>query len=376
MKYLGFGFLLFLCSIPPKVALAGPPSFYSFTIENDSVRFSLSPSQESLENFDTVVSLYQIKSEVLPAAVSFFKGTNVLPPKIEIILVDQLENNYCAFVEENETKSILISRKCTSGGRLKLLVAHELWHLLTNRLAPNSPTWLTEGLAELFMTQTTGMQPILAWRQILNASQTPSLSFTSANVHEIHHFARSQQYAFAQLFLTYVFEHFGKEQWLRAMVRLQAQGIEGIKQAAQVGKPNIDEKHLRFNSMFLNFVIALNINSTMYAENLQFAIATSDQYTTLKQMRLFPRFEILNTQGFLDLQLANYQTISLQLETDSQCLQWQSSGGRTQVYKLRRDAKSHGLQKLEPKSCFTLNNGEILSVIQFEGEAQIRISRL
>jgi hypothetical protein len=375
MKFLGISFLLLLISIPPTVALAGPPSTFYFSIQEKSVRLQLTNAQEDEEEISVLNALQILERRVLPDILDFFDGSDTLKnfKYLYIVLEDSLPNNYCAIVPPQSTNQINVSRTCMSPHHLALLVTHEFWHLLTNRIAPNTPNWLNEGLADVFVSRITRTNPIEVWRQIMNGGISPSLVFDTEDPHAWLPNYRTQRYGFNQLFLTYLYDHFGRDEWLKAMLRHQNQGKSGIQQALTElnGKEfEADPKFFRFNSLFLNFSMALNINSTLHASNLMFSLGSSESFGEATNFRMFPQFDLVTPSEPKAITLKPYQTSSLLLTSSESCLKWQSSGGRTQIYKIKDRAIPWAV---EPNTCFTLMAGEFLTVIQYEDESTLTI---
>lgn len=374
-------FLLLILILPhtPQAAQNGPPISLYFEFVSDQSVVLRNPYQNNKETVvphDFLMGLRQVEREIWREVFKVFAGTDLLRhlSRIHIVLSENIPYGYCAFTPSKSLDTIYVSSKCQLGYQMPLLVAHELWHLLRNYHSSNSPEWMNEGLAELFASRVTGSLPGKSWLSLMNSGLTPPLKFDFSTIHHAAEKSRSVQYGFSQLFLTYLYDHFGGDAWLVRMLNAQSeadmllsmrdQNNEGLLVSGDV---------LTFNSLFLNFAMAMNLNTSYYAQNNLFSLGGNRWGSVLRNYKMQPQF--YGPDVTLELALNPYQIAAIRLASESLCLVWQtqSGSGLTRVYKLRNSSQTHGISQLKEGQCFQLGAGESLVVVQFEQEGVLSI---
>jgi|FLYL01.1.fsa_nt_gi hypothetical protein len=106
----------------------------------------------------------------------------------------------------------------TAGSAYNALVAHELQHLIHANADPNEESWVNEGMSEL-ATHVVGAEPQPA--AFLSRPDT-QLNAWPADVDTTPH------YNAAELFFTYLFDHYGGIERARDLLAVPDDGIEGV----------------------------------------------------------------------------------------------------------------------------------------------------
>jgi hypothetical protein len=323
-----------------------------------------------IENpLNTAEQLIQLR--FLPEFLEFFNGQDVLGPTLLIEIQNHIQDDYCAFVP-SENSRILIRRDCLQETTLAPVFFHELQHIAENYLRVKKDDWLNEGLSELLSYRLVHLYPALVWSNIASSGQTDPLIFSRHDLHSLPADVRQSLYGTSNLFLTYLYQHFGGDEWLRKMILTPGNGQDVIETV--LAKNNsVDPAVLKFNSLFLNFAVALNVNSPWGSENGMFALGGYDPTPELRGFKLQGIFEVIEPNDVLNKQLNPYQTMSFRMATHSQCLKW-ASISRVKVLALDTQHENQNVRMLNPNECFTLKPSESLSITSFETAATVQVS--
>lgn len=124
------------------------------------------------------------------------------------------------------------------------VLAHELQHLIHWGMDPDEENWVNEGCSELAMVKFGLPDPIT------NFPTSPDNSLIAWN----NQFA---DYVKVQLFFTYLYEHYGQDEFIHALVSNPGNGITGIDTTF----PEVPPTPI-FNNVFINWGIANYLHDT------------------------------------------------------------------------------------------------------------------
>ena len=137
------------------------------------------------------------------------------------------------------------------GAHYNALLAHELQHLVHWHADPSEDSWVNEGLSQISAEEVGGGHD---WLSTFLATPDTQLTFwppyESAAIH----------YAAAELFISYLLDHYGGRQNAAALLAQQADGIRGVQ-------AYLDGFGKQFTDVFADWVIAnyLDLDSGPYS---------------------------------------------------------------------------------------------------------------
>ena len=137
------------------------------------------------------------------------------------------------------------------GAHYNALLAHELQHLVHWHADPSEDSWVNEGLSQISAEEVGGGHD---WLSTFLATPDTQLTFwppyESAAIH----------YAAAELFISYLLDHYGGRQNAAALLAQQADGIRGVQ-------AYLDGFGKQFTDVFADWVVAnyLDLDSGPYS---------------------------------------------------------------------------------------------------------------
>ena len=133
-------------------------------------------------------------------------------------------------------------------------LAHEFQHMIHWWARPADPSWVNEGMSVLAQ-QLNGLPTNGLERAYFSAPQTPLVSGWTDNAS-----ANIPRYGASYAFMEYIFEHYGGDRALRALMSSSAQVPQAFDQAlAKLGS------HDRFNDVYAKFLVANLLNDPTIA---------------------------------------------------------------------------------------------------------------
>ncbi len=174
--------------------------------------------------------------------------------------------NYLGFVHHtsNENQTIKVHDSMKSAVEYQLVIIHELTHILRNAYQPNEERWIQEGLANLIQTLFAGQWPKDFENDFKNLEY-----FHLSNSIEDYQIGGSG-YLVSYFFTLYLYEHFGKNLFIKDVATGKNIGAKNIEEAISNyqnrNSSNINSNYLTFNSLWTHFSFAALLNEPYLAK--------------------------------------------------------------------------------------------------------------
>jgi hypothetical protein len=292
-----------------------------------------------------LTSIISILDQQIIAPMSEWLDPEKAVSQITIQLYDANSALDGEFKPETPT-TIYLRDDIFSGPERAFVAFHELQHLYNFHFKGKAyiDDWLNEGLSEFVQFQFTNTVPHVAIDRMRQESRTPSLIDFSNEAADIE----GRIYTNTGLFVAYLARHFGGLDFIRETIRSPLAGIDALQSAAatmrQRGAHNIEDDYINLNSLFLNYSVALTVNSARYSHHELFALV-GDIGRDVGGDGFYSQFSALHIDGQLLVlpvvydhleqkdNVQPYQTEYYVVPSDYKCLQV-SSTGPTEFYKI------------------------------------------
>lgn len=196
---------------------------------------------------------------------------NLYPIHIEFTAL----KNHLGFVHhsDNENQIIKVHDSMKSAVEYQLVLIHELTHILRNAYQPNEERWIQEGLANLMQTLYAGQWP----KEFENNFRNLKYFHLSNNIDDYQ--LGSSGYLVSYFFTLYLYEHFGKNLFIKDVATGTNIGAENIEKAISTyqkrNSSSIDLDYLTLNSLWAHFSFAVLLNDSYLAKYSLFLLTPS-----------------------------------------------------------------------------------------------------
>jgi hypothetical protein len=142
----------------------------------------------------------------------------------------------------------------------RLALIHEVVHIIRHQHNPTETRWLDEGMAQVIEAEHIGLWPSDKAEKLV---QNDRIFLSESNE---DYSPRGRGYSTSYFFMKYLYDHFGRTDLFRILLKSNLSGWENIETALQTlsqqGLLRVPAKYLNRQSLWINFSMALLLNDS------------------------------------------------------------------------------------------------------------------